>query len=602
MADIAELGIKVDSSQTVKADKALDGLAASANKADDSVGRLTTEVKKGATANKGYAASTSTAAKNTGRLQNQAQNASFQIADLAVQLEGGTSFARAFGQQGSQLLGALGPYGAIAGAAVAVTAALASTFFDAGNSAEELAEKINDLTEDYGDLTEAQRLFLANEQNDKIQKQAQKIAGLADQYRDLQDEIKSVESGRLGVGGNQFAVDPEGKKRQQVARLTRELEKLDAELDTENKVIADLRDELIQITGTYKDVGDTINNKTLNPAERLVESLTNQAATLGLTSSEAKLYALALTEGVTPALIEEAEAAQKTIDAYNAKAAAQKKAEQEAARAAAEQDRINARAQSIAESLLSEEDQIRLSYDRRREIINKSTLLSAMEKAEIVTELNEAQAQASIANALFVSESIIGITQNQVQQIGSLMQEGSAIGRAFFVVSQGLAAAGAVIDGLQAGMAIRLAYAELAAATATPALIGAGEVHANIAVAAGVATAGLITGQTIASFDGGGFTGFGSRTGGLDGKGGFMAMVHPNETVIDHTKGGQSSGMVVNIQNYSGGEVTARQTPQGVDVIVGKVQEAIGNNISRGVGPVTKSMQNTYGLKRSGTA
>lgn len=38
------------------------------------------------------------------------------------------------------------------------------------------------------------------------------------------------------------------------------------------------------------------------------------------------------------------------------------------------------------------------------------------------------------------------------------------------------------------------------------------------------------------SFDGGGFTGSGTRSGGLDGKGGFMAMVHPNETVIDHTK------------------------------------------------------------------
>lgn len=38
-----------------------------------------------------------------------------------------------------------------------------------------------------------------------------------------------------------------------------------------------------------------------------------------------------------------------------------------------------------------------------------------------------------------------------------------------------------------------------------------------------------------ASFDGGGYTGYGSRTGGIDGKGGFPAILHPNETVIDHT-------------------------------------------------------------------
>ena len=49
------------------------------------------------------------------------------------------------------------------------------------------------------------------------------------------------------------------------------------------------------------------------------------------------------------------------------------------------------------------------------------------------------------------------------------------------------------------------------------------------------------------SLDGGGYTGSGVRAGGLDGKGGFMAMLHPNETVIDHTKGqGMGGGAVVN--------------------------------------------------------
>lgn len=38
------------------------------------------------------------------------------------------------------------------------------------------------------------------------------------------------------------------------------------------------------------------------------------------------------------------------------------------------------------------------------------------------------------------------------------------------------------------------------------------------------------------SFDGGGSTGSGPRSGGMDGKGGFLAMLHPQETVVDHTK------------------------------------------------------------------
>jgi hypothetical protein len=45
------------------------------------------------------------------------------------------------------------------------------------------------------------------------------------------------------------------------------------------------------------------------------------------------------------------------------------------------------------------------------------------------------------------------------------------------------------------------------------------------------------------SFDGGGYTGSGPRSGGIDGKGGFMAMLHPRETVIDHTRlGGGLAG------------------------------------------------------------
>ena len=53
-------------------------------------------------------------------------------------------------------------------------------------------------------------------------------------------------------------------------------------------------------------------------------------------------------------------------------------------------------------------------------------------------------------------------------------------------------------------------------------------------------------------YDGGGYTGSGPRSGGLDGKGGFMAMLHPRETVVDHTKGQSTGGdnVVIN-QSFS---------------------------------------------------
>ena len=49
------------------------------------------------------------------------------------------------------------------------------------------------------------------------------------------------------------------------------------------------------------------------------------------------------------------------------------------------------------------------------------------------------------------------------------------------------------------------------------------------------------------SFSGGGYTGKGIRAGGIDGRGGFPAILHPNETVIDHTKGqGMQAAPTVN--------------------------------------------------------
>ena len=59
-------------------------------------------------------------------------------------------------------------------------------------------------------------------------------------------------------------------------------------------------------------------------------------------------------------------------------------------------------------------------------------------------------------------------------------------------------------------------------------------------------------GGALESYDNGGYTGNGPRSGGLDGKGGFMAIMHPRETVVDHTKGQQAStnGPTI-VQNFN---------------------------------------------------
>lgn len=71
-----------------------------------------------------------------------------------------------------------------------------------------------------------------------------------------------------------------------------------------------------------------------------------------------------------------------------------------------------------------------------------------------------------------------------------------------------------------------------------------GAAAAGVVIAAGTTYAAKATG--IGSFDGGGYTGDGPRIGGVDGKGGMYAIVHPQETIIDHTKGQTLGGQQTN--------------------------------------------------------
>lgn len=99
-------------------------------------------------------AATGRAAAGTKNIGAIAGQAGFQIQDFAVQVGGGTSALTAFAQQAPQLLGVFGPAGAIAGAIVAVGAVATKIFLtmandakEAGEAAEEVAEKMKEAFE-----------------------------------------------------------------------------------------------------------------------------------------------------------------------------------------------------------------------------------------------------------------------------------------------------------------------------------------------------------------------------------------------------------------------------------------------------------------------
>lgn len=68
------------------------------------------------------------------------------------------------------------------------------------------------------------------------------------------------------------------------------------------------------------------------------------------------------------------------------------------------------------------------------------------------------------------------------------------------------------------------------------------QIFAATAVAAGLANVAAIRSQDVAgSYEGGGYTWDGPRSGGMDGRGGRLAILHPQETVIDHLSPGNAS-------------------------------------------------------------
>jgi len=103
--------------------------------------------------------------------------------------------------------------------------------------------------------------------------------------------------------------------------------------------------------------------------------------------------------------------------------------------------------------------------------------------------------------------------------------------------------------------------------------------------------------RTLLNFDGGGYTGSGPRSGGMDGRGGYLAMLHPRETVVDHTKAGSSGGGgegVTVVQNFSfsanGDDSVKRIIAQAAPSIANMAKQSVMDARRRG-----GSMKNTFG-------
>lgn len=130
MADTASLIARVKTEGADVAAKQLDAMASSAGRADTAVNKLTPDV------NKVNTATSKAASDGFAKFRNAAGQVGFQVQDMVVQLQSGTSAFVAIGQQGSQLAGAFGPGGAVLGAVIALASAVGGVLYKSLTEAE----------------------------------------------------------------------------------------------------------------------------------------------------------------------------------------------------------------------------------------------------------------------------------------------------------------------------------------------------------------------------------------------------------------------------------------------------------------------------------
>lgn len=528
----------------------------------------------------------------------------YQIQDVAVQLQSGQNAMLVFGQQGSQIASIFGPGGAVIGAVLAVSAALGTALlprlFDSTDAAKDLEQALEDL--DGIVATSDDNVLLLADAMGELARQSKAAAEVELRFGAIRAaDALNASLAQMGetlensFGG--FLQAAVSTSLAQIERVRREGLTFDDVMATGPGRAARLAQrEFGVLRGEIRDVSEELgiteqaafdllaafSANQVDATQQSLDALSGTILDLQPATGDAS-EALVRFQAQTARQAREAATAAERVQFLNdslrefsetgqiGETESSAKANQEAVKALQARMEAETRIREQAEqrfaqlqsSLQSPAERLRAQYEERLAVIqeyeatefanmqaaNEAKLALEQQYTEQHTRLQAAQAQASMSAA----QSIVGITSYQMNQLAGLFKEGSAAGKAFFVAQQALAAANAVVQGYQAGMAIRVAYAQLAAMTANPALAAAGEVHAKIAEGMGIATAGIIGAQTVASFAGGGYTGPGVRAGGLDGQGGYMAMVHPQESIIDHTQdwGLAVGSTTVNINVYA---------------------------------------------------
>lgn len=359
-------------------------------------------------------------------LRGQASNIGFQLQDIAVQAQAGVRPTTILAQQGSQLVGAINP---LAGAAIAVGAALLGALIPgmsgASDAAEGLSDNIKELNKDYKNLTDAQRDALAKTELDnqkslqtEIDKTSVKIKNLEKTIADYQSRLQRqpiTTVQQTGLNGPAFnAAQDSAQIQKRITEATTDLSAARAVLDNKTQELTNSEREYNRILG--KDIADPLAQAT--QARELIKNLTEQRDLYGKTGIELgkyvaeKLNQTGATRDTIVALYSEIEAQKQATKAQaDAKAEAEKLKRENEARARTAENYVKTLERQAAaigknrqqlQALAADDKNLNTSQSKRAAAANAA--INAQEDAKVLAQL-----QADLLNAQ-------GQNQEQAQQ------------------------------------------------------------------------------------------------------------------------------------------------------------------------------------------
>ena len=467
-----------------------------------------------------------------------------QVQDIAVMLQSGQNPMIILGQQGSQIASLFGPQGAIVGAFLAVGAAIGTSLlpslFKTSEALKEIKERTEGLVDEFDELNPVlQDIALRNA--------AVLMEDYKQQVADAKDEI--------------------AEHRATLAMFNTTAEKAAARTEDINSKIQEQEDIIAVAKAQMEDLAKKIDGTT-NETEKLIESLTAEADALGKTEaqvtrlSEAYLNATPANQAIIDQQLERI----ANYDALVEGIKAEQKALDEAAKETEKRNKEFQKGEERLADFFFKETEKKQKADKKRVEDEKQR---EQDLAYFIMDMEQKRADRKAQLDISVLNQASNVAGSMADMIAQAKGKESASYKAAFAVQQAMAIASTIVS------------TETAAAAALSPVVGLGPVaglpYAGVIRALGYASAGIIAGQTLASFEGGGLTGPGARSGGMDGKGGRLAMVHPNEKITDLHKG-ESGSKVVNV-NFT---IQANDT-EGFDALLRSRRGQIVNIINQAV-------------------